>query len=164
MGSDSRTFQRRYDAAEPVNHETFNTGLYTPGLRGHYDRRNDYNMNFTPTADGNNFQLFGSQAMNPTLGGFIPISEIEKKKDINQYTFESLHNKTEGRQANAEFKGKYVNRYYKRSQMEEDKPENNPNVHSSKEELTKEETNGELISKIFKFKSHMDNWIERFRS
>ncbi len=90
-GADSRIFGRRYDAADPVNFETFNVGLYTTapldpngspfGVTAHYDRKNQYSMKFTPTAQGQQISLFAGQALNPTFGGFIKMSDIDKNKE-----------------------------------------------------------------------------------
>ncbi|MFN8579052.1 MAG: hypothetical protein U0354_19665 [Candidatus Sericytochromatia bacterium] len=91
VGSDSRITERRYDGASAVNHETFTAGTYSgkyylehPELglktKKYYDRRNSYSLAFKTSADGNQYNLFGSQALNPTMGGFLKMSTIDKNK------------------------------------------------------------------------------------
>ncbi|MFN8578691.1 MAG: hypothetical protein U0354_17825 [Candidatus Sericytochromatia bacterium] len=81
VGSDSRITERRYDGASAVNHETFTAGTYSRGdNKKYYDRRNSYSLAFKTTADGNQYNLFGSQALNPTMGGFLKMSTIDKNK------------------------------------------------------------------------------------
>lgn len=83
-GSDSRAYNKRYEGGGDVNMETFNTGLYSNkygGVRGHYDRRNQYSLKFDPAKDtGGAITMFASQALNPAFGGFIKMAEIEKNK------------------------------------------------------------------------------------
>lgn len=82
VGSDSRINEARYTGANPVNHETFTSNLYTSANgREQYDRRNQYSMSFSTKSDSNNkINLFGSQALNPTIGGFIKMGEVDKNK------------------------------------------------------------------------------------
>lgn len=81
VGSDSRVTERRYDGASGVNHETFTAGTYSGGTnKKYYDRRNSYSLSFKTKADGNEFNLFGSQALNPTMGGFLKMATIDKNK------------------------------------------------------------------------------------
>lgn len=83
VGSDSRVNEGRYVGANPVNHETFTSNLYTAATEGRqqYDRRNQYSMSFSTKADSTNkINLFGSQALNPTIGGFIKMGEVDKNK------------------------------------------------------------------------------------
>lgn len=84
IGASSRAYQRRYDGADPISFDSFTTGLYsdryTNGMRGYYDRKNQYSMNFKSSYDSSNVSLFGAQALNPTLGGFVKMAEIQKNK------------------------------------------------------------------------------------
>lgn len=83
VGTDSRAIGRRYDTTEAVSHETFATNLYTADTYGRkfYDRRNEYNLSFSTKADSNSkFTLFGSQALNPSMGGFLKMGVIDKNK------------------------------------------------------------------------------------
>lgn len=92
VGADSRITERRYDGANGVDHETFSTNMYTAvdpnaaslgagsNARKYYDRRNQYSLSFTTKADGNEYNLFGSQALNPTMGGFLKMGVIDKNK------------------------------------------------------------------------------------
>lgn len=88
IGVDSRAIERRYDTADTVNHESFATNLYTADTYGRkfYDRRNEYNISFATKADSNSsFKLFGSQALNPTMGGFLKMGVIDKNKSDEVY-------------------------------------------------------------------------------
>jgi hypothetical protein len=87
-GSYNRIYNNRYNAPEPVKHESFKTGMYAgqkdvDSVKGFYDRRNQYSLNFKTKYD-NPFSLFGSQALNPTIGGGIKIAEIDKNKHDDQ--------------------------------------------------------------------------------
>lgn len=83
-GADTRAYGRRYDGANPINFESFNTGMYsdgsTTGSRYHYDRRNEYSLSFQTAASNSVINLQGSQALNPSIGGFIKLAEIDKNK------------------------------------------------------------------------------------
>lgn len=83
VGADTRVNERRYDGANPVQHESFTSNMYTGGAsKSQYDRRNQYSLSFQTKADkGNEFSLFGSQALNPTIGGFIKMATIDKNYD-----------------------------------------------------------------------------------
>lgn len=95
VGVDSRIYGRRYDPADPVNHETFNAGLYSSqygGQKQHYDRVNQYSMDFTAKADGNKLSLFGASALNPTFGGTIKLAEIDKNAaDTSLLEYEDIN-------------------------------------------------------------------------
>lgn len=89
-GASSRIYQNRYNAAEPVNLESFSVGMYSnrtdigiDSVKGYYDRKNQYSLSFKSKYD-NQFSLFGAQALNPTIGGGIKIAEIDKNKEDDQ--------------------------------------------------------------------------------
>jgi len=79
IGASTRAYGKRYDGGDVPNFESFTTGLYS-GANYKYDRKNQYSLDFKPTASTQNFNLFGSQALNPSIGGFIKMAEIEKNK------------------------------------------------------------------------------------
>lgn len=95
VGADSRIYGRRYDAQPAVNHESFNVGLYSgktsnADSKGNYNRANQYNLSVDFKNDGSgDINLFGAQALSPTLGGFVKIATIDKnKKDDALLTYE----------------------------------------------------------------------------
>ena len=102
IGADTRAFGKRYDAVDPINFESFNTAMYTNttgisgiGPRYHYDRRNQYSLSFQSTASNNVVNLQGSQALNPSIGGFIKMAEIDKNKtDDALLQYESVNQNT----------------------------------------------------------------------
>lgn len=98
-GADTRAYGRRYDGGTPINFESFNTGMYSDGVntgsRYHYDRRNEYSLSFQTAASNNVVNLQGSQALNPSIGGFIKMGEIDKNKtDDALLQYESIDQAT----------------------------------------------------------------------
>lgn len=103
IGADTRVYGKRYDAADPINFESFNTGMYSTGTdpvtgigaKYKYDRRNDYSLSFKTAASNNVVNLQGSQALNPSIGGFIKLAEIDKNKtDEALLQYESVDQST----------------------------------------------------------------------
>ncbi|MEK7434554.1 MAG: hypothetical protein AABZ74_15585, partial [Cyanobacteriota bacterium] len=81
IGADTRAYGRRYDGGEAPSFESFNTNIYTSaGGSYRYDRKNEYSLKFTTKASGKALDLQGAQALNPFIGGFIKMADIEKNK------------------------------------------------------------------------------------
>ena len=80
IGSDSRIYERKYNANKALNQEVFNTNFLTGGVdRTHVDRKDLYNLSFT-TSTGQTVTRTRDASLNPSFGGGFKMATIDKNK------------------------------------------------------------------------------------